>query len=331
MICRVCESESRFAHQAKILRKYIVRYYYCDQCEYLQTEDPYWLDEAYQDPVNIYDTGILSRNILLAETASTIINFWFNLDGKFLDYAGGYGIFVRLMRDYGYNFYWNDPYCQNIFARGFEIINESEELTMVTCFEAFEHFSYPLVQIQQVIKKSSNILFSTLLLPDPIPQPDDWWYYGFDHGQHVGFFRKKTLQYLANRFSLDLFTDNHNLHLLTQKSLFPQAVPESWNGKRKLWQQILSSDYSILDLFLPLWNKLKTRIIHRSDRSVLIQLDRINPECVKDPKIKSLLDDLFRYLISQSKHLNQSAAAPRRDSKTLKDMNDLIGRFSVKV
>ncbi len=38
----------------------------------------------------------------------------------FLDYAGGYGVFTRLMRDIGFDFYWHDPYTQNLFANGFE-------------------------------------------------------------------------------------------------------------------------------------------------------------------------------------------------------------------
>jgi len=41
-----------------------------------------------------------------------------NPDGIFLDYAAGYGLFVRLMRDAGYNFRWSDLYCQNLFVRG---------------------------------------------------------------------------------------------------------------------------------------------------------------------------------------------------------------------
>lgn len=330
MICRICESTSQFVHQAKILRRYSVRYYYCDHCEYLQTEEPHWLDEAYLDPVNVYDTGILSRNLSLAGIVSTIINFWFNAQGEFLDYAGGYGIFVRLMRDCGYDFYWSDPYCKNLFARGFEKNKDVEPLTMVTCFEAFEHFSNPLIQIQQVANESSNILFSTQLLPDPIPPPDGWWYYGLEHGQHIGFFRKRTLQYLADRFGLDLLSDNHSLHLLTRKSLLPRAIPGSWSGTRDFLRRIQSSHNKMPDAFMRLWDKLERRLTYRLDRYVLVQHDKFDREMVKDPIFQLQLDDLFRYLISNSKHLNQIFHMPNLKTKILQDMDDLIDRHSDK-
>ena len=70
--------------------------------------------------MNIEDTGIIKRNILLAKRTSAILFFLFNKKESFLDYGGGYGLFVRLMRDGGFNFYWNDPFTENLFARGFE-------------------------------------------------------------------------------------------------------------------------------------------------------------------------------------------------------------------
>jgi len=46
-----------------------------------------------------------------------------NPDGIFLDYAAGYGLFVRLMRDAGYNFRWSDLYCQNLLFGALKPLN----------------------------------------------------------------------------------------------------------------------------------------------------------------------------------------------------------------
>jgi Nif-specific regulatory protein len=43
-----------------------------------------------------------------------------SLFGTVVDCAGGYGILVRLLRDYGVNALWSDPYCENVLAKGFE-------------------------------------------------------------------------------------------------------------------------------------------------------------------------------------------------------------------
>jgi hypothetical protein len=81
----------------------------------LQTEDPYWLDEAYKDPITLTDTGYMQRNINLSKMVATILLLFFDFRRKFLDYVGGYGVFVRLMRDIGFDFYWYDKsICKRI-------------------------------------------------------------------------------------------------------------------------------------------------------------------------------------------------------------------------
>jgi hypothetical protein len=97
-----------------------VNYFQCSSCGFIQTETPYWLDEAYKYPINPEDTGLVNRNIVSAKRTSSLLYFLFDPHGTYLDYGGGYGLFVRLMRDSGFNFYWTDPFTKNIFAEGFE-------------------------------------------------------------------------------------------------------------------------------------------------------------------------------------------------------------------
>ena len=43
MLCRICSSNTRPAFTHKVLRKYDCRYYFCNNCADLQTENPYCL------------------------------------------------------------------------------------------------------------------------------------------------------------------------------------------------------------------------------------------------------------------------------------------------
>ncbi len=147
-----------------------------------------------------------------------MLYFFFDKNGKFLDYAGGYGIFVRLMRDIGFDFYWYDKYTPNLFARGFKYTPEVGKIEAITTFESFEHFVNPIGELENMLQISKNIIFTTELLPNPIPKAEEWWYYGLDHGQHISFFSDKTFRYIAKQYNLN-YINLGVLKALTEKSL----------------------------------------------------------------------------------------------------------------
>jgi hypothetical protein len=219
MDCKVCKAKTEKIFDAKIMNKYKIDYFYCKNCGFLQTEDPYWLDEAYKDPITLTDTGYMQRNINLSKMVATILLLFFDFRRKFLDYAGGYGVFVRLMRDIGFDFYWYDKYTQNLFARGFEYDESMKgEIEAITCIEAFEHFVNPIEEIEKMLSISKNIIFTTELLPNPIPKPQDWWYYTLEDGQHISFYSSKTLDFIAQKYGLK-YVNLRWLHIFTQKRI----------------------------------------------------------------------------------------------------------------
>ncbi len=215
--CKICGGTSKYIFSAELMRKYTVEYFICECCSFLQTEEPFWLKEAYMSPINLTDTGLLARNIYFSRIVSSIFYFVFGGGGKCLDYAGGYGVFVRLIRDAGFDYYWQDPFSQNIFARGFEYDRASMKILAVTSFEAFEHFADPLSEIEKMLEISKNIFFSTQLLPKPVPAHGGWWYYGLEHGQHVSFYSAETLGYIAKKYGLNFYTNFSDFHFFTEK------------------------------------------------------------------------------------------------------------------
>jgi Methyltransferase domain len=203
---------------ATLLKRYTVSYFRCTACGYTRTEDPYWLEEAYSDAMNDSDVGMVSRNIALARSARAVIFAFFNKNSRFIDYGAGYGLFVRLMRDKGLDFYWADRYASNMFAKVAEADTSGQSrYELLTAFEVFEHLVDPVSEIEQMLRLSESIMFTTLLMPPSCPAPDAWWYYGLDHGQHVSFYTRRALEQLATRFNLTLYTDGRFFHLLTRR------------------------------------------------------------------------------------------------------------------
>lgn len=216
--CRSCHSTVREIFSGSLIG-HKVSYFECAACGYVQTETPHWLEQAYAEAINDSDTGIMARN--QANTRTVLATLWMlgELDGTLVDCAGGYGILVRLLRDLGVNALWSDRYCQNLLARGFEHTNE--KATLVTAFEAFEHFVNPAEELDKLLALAPNVLFSTDIIADPAPKQDDWWYYGREHGQHIGFFRIRTLQKLAQERGKFLVSNGVSYHLITDRPVNP--------------------------------------------------------------------------------------------------------------
>lgn len=251
MKCKICGTENQACFSDKVLGKYDINYYHCSTCDFVQTEEPYWLEEAYSRPINLSDTGYMVRNLFYAKRLTILLYLLFGKNAQFVDYAGGYGAFVRLMRDIGFNFSWDDKYTQNLFAAGFEW-DQKSRVDAVTLFEVFEHFVDPIVEVQNLLNITDTIIFSTDLHPDPVPQPKDWWYYGLDHGQHIAFYSKSTFNFMAEKFGLNYYNIG-SLHILTKKKVSKSTLFATKLGKfglNKIVARMLTSktwsDYELM-------------------------------------------------------------------------------------
>ncbi|WP_128548866.1 class I SAM-dependent methyltransferase [Larkinella soli] len=217
MNCHICQTPANESFRTQVLFKYDVRYYRCPDCGFIQTEEPYWLREAYESAITSLDLGLVSRNLLWAPAVEAIIRKWFPPEGPFLDYGGGYGMFVRMMRDRGFPFVRQDNYCENLFAVHFDLTDQppGQTFELITAFEVFEHLVDPVATVEQMLRLGKSILFTTELVPHPGVTPETWRYFIPETGQHVSLFTKESLHRLAERFHLQLFTEGKDLHLLT--------------------------------------------------------------------------------------------------------------------
>lgn len=255
-ICPVCDAQQQYVFAADMLSKYKADFLHCNSCGFLSVSDPHWLEEAYSSAIADADTGLVSRNVQIAEKLSSLL-FWGMTErgsGRYLDSAGGYGMLTRLMRDYGFDFYWTDKYCENVLARGFEYVAGEGGCLAVTAMEVLEHVTDPVSHIKETLASANTdtIIFSTELYEGPPPMPDEWWYYALPTGQHIGFFQSRTLSRIAGNLGLNFYSAN-GVHIFSKKKL-------------NAWRLRLSTSPRFVSLATPLlrrFMKSKTMDDHR--------------------------------------------------------------------
>lgn len=222
MTCKLCGGATEPFGELLVLGRHRAHYQRCRACGYVAVENPHWLKQAYADhAIAALDTGIAMRNLWLTDAVDALLRWRFRKVRTALDYGAGTGLFVRLMRDRGHDFRWSDPYCENLFALGFEA-DDHTACDLITCFEVAEHLVDPLPTFRQLTERAPILIFSTELLPERYNRPGEWHYYAPETGHHVGFFTTASLQGLANNLGRRFASDGHMLHAFTTEPFNPR-------------------------------------------------------------------------------------------------------------
>lgn len=217
--CLLCHKTTKKVFDNIILNKYSVGYYQCKNCGFLFTEKPYWLDEAYSSAISNMDTGLVQRNLEFSKKIAVLFFLLYRGKGKFLDLAGGTGLFVRIMRDIGFDYFWQDPYCDNVHAVNFER-SPNDKFLAITALEVLEHLDDPVTFLNENIVNTNTetFVFSTELFQGPAPSPSDWWYYTSRTGQHISFYQEKSLRILAAKMEMNFYSHG-GIHIFTKKKI----------------------------------------------------------------------------------------------------------------
>lgn len=198
--CRLCEGALAERFSLRVLAKHDVAYLQCEQCRSLQTEPPYWLDEAYRDNnLSNLDTGAVQRNLQNLAACWSIAK----LLGlrNVLDLGGGDGLLCRLLRDYEINCYVRDRYAKPTYAQGFENPDFATP-ELIVAFEVLEHYPHPRDDLDVVFNRGCKaVLVSTAIYTN---QGNDWWYLAPEAGQHVFFYSRAGLELVARKYGYDL-------------------------------------------------------------------------------------------------------------------------------
>ncbi len=224
--CPITGKEMRLLFHRRLMDKYEVAYFYCDESGIIQTEEPYWLREAYASVIFPLDTSVASRNFGNARRLEPILSRLFPEDSVFVDTAAGYGLLTRLMRDLGFDFFARDMFCENIFSKAFEA-PPGIKAAAVTAFEVLEHVTDPIEFLSAQMKdfQTDTVIASTSVFEGEIPDAT-WPYYSFESGQHVTLYQPRSLELIARKLDCRYVRLGADLHLITRR-----AVPA---GKRFL-------------------------------------------------------------------------------------------------
>lgn len=215
--CRLCGGRLTEQFRANVLDRHEVAYLRCDVCGSLETEEPYWLDEAYtRGSAQIEaDSGAALRNL-----DSFAIVYWIARilgivrGATILDFGGGTGLLCRLLRDIGFNARLYDAHSQNCFAKGF--VDTGGKVDVVCSFEVFEHFASPKEQAREVLERAGQLcIIGTATYED---QGSEWWYLNASAGQHVFFYSEEAMRILG-RLNAFHYTRVGNIHVFSKEPI----------------------------------------------------------------------------------------------------------------
>lgn len=237
--CKICNKEARLLLIAPIFKEQQnIKYYKCMDCGFIQTEEPTWLEKSYTDVdvITKSDIGLIWRNIYFSGIVEKFLLSNYPNVKECMDYGGGYGMFVRIMRDKGFDFYWYDIYCKNMFAEGFEgSLNRNYNL--ITTFEVFEHLPDPHETISKLLKLCDVLVFSTEL-NDNVNDFKNWWYRDELSGQHICFYSKNSINKLCEQYGVNYYSLSNMLHVFTKKKFHQDEINATYGPRLNIIQNI---------------------------------------------------------------------------------------------
>jgi SAM-dependent methyltransferase len=135
---------------------------------------------------------------------------------KHLDYGGGSGFLVKLLRESNWQSISYDPFVDRNLS-----IEKLGKFDLITAFEVFEHV--PDVQelmsnLCSLLSPNGLVLFSTLISDGNIHsnQRICWWYASPRNG-HISLFSKRSLSILAQNSGLNFGSFSEGFHVLCTK------------------------------------------------------------------------------------------------------------------
>lgn len=199
--CRLCGGTLSHRFDGVLLGRHTVRYDECQACGSLQTEQPYWLDEAYAaSNLSSLDTGAAQRNLDNLGAVLALAR-WLGLH-RVVDHGGGDGLLVRLLRDRGLDAHVLDRHAAPRYAMGFGEPDTDEPPQLVTAFEVLEHFANPGEDLRALFAPQPPVVLASTDAWEG--QGAAWWYLAPDTGQHVFFYSRRALGLIAAQYGYDL-------------------------------------------------------------------------------------------------------------------------------
>ncbi len=224
--CRLCGGATAFKFQTQLIGKHDVDYFVCTVCASLETQAPFWLDEAYASNLGDLDCGAAQRNLSNLAACLIVARLWGVRNA--IDHGGGDGLLCRLLRDYGVNCFVEDKYASHTYALAFTK-PDFQQPDAVFAFEVLEHFTDPAAEIAALLNRKPAIFFGTT--ERYRGQGEDWWYLSKRSGHHIFFYSDNAMQIIARQ---------HGYRLIQKDAYFVFVRPDKWSGLRATLFKLLT-------------------------------------------------------------------------------------------
>jgi hypothetical protein len=226
--CRLCGQPARLKFHKTVRERLRVGYFECTECGSLQTERPYWLDDAYSDSRRPFDVFAASRAVILQAKLYLFSRLAkLPVDAKWIDWGAGDGLLVRLLRDVGIDAYHYEPMGRNVYAFGFEA-DLATKFDVVTAVEVWEHLPDPADELGRIFALQPEYHIATTGIYTG--QDETWNYLYAQTGRHVFFYSPRAVEYVAEKFGYQSFVVANKLLVFHRPKL------SSW--RRVLLQRI---------------------------------------------------------------------------------------------
>jgi glycosyltransferase involved in cell wall biosynthesis len=230
--CRLCHSPAQRLFDKEVLGRHRVGYHRCMGCGALQTDAPHWLDEAYSDHAERFDTGKASRTLVNFLAFPRLLDILqVRKTDRAVDFGGGTGLFARLMRDAGHDFHCCDKYGGAEFMAGYAWDEVAHPCRLVTIFEVAEHFAEPAVEWDRIFAANPDFVIGSTGLYTG--QGADWPYLVPESGQHVFFYSFEAIAYLARKHGRNAY--NLGMYFILSR----EALPETTLNQLRDWRENL--------------------------------------------------------------------------------------------
>lgn len=196
-----------------------ISYALCNKCGFC------FAPELYEWPLSKFEESIYNDDYILVDpeyieirpksNADVLRSMFPNLPSgiRHLDYGGGNGLLVKLLRESNWQSASYDPFVDRSITPA-----QLGKFDLITAYEVFEHVPDPwklMSDLRTLLSDDGLVVFSTLISDGNIHpgQKLSWWYASPRNG-HISLFSRKALVMLAQESGFTFASCSAVLHAL---------------------------------------------------------------------------------------------------------------------